>query len=87
MIYSLFLQRAGASVDWVIDINPAKQGRYLPLSGARVSSPQEALDALPDGAHLFVMNSNYLEEIRRMTDGRFVYHAVDSADFIDSPSE
>lgn len=81
VIYSLFLQRAGVSVDQVVDINPAKQGRYLPLSGARVSSPQEAMAALPDGANLFVMNSNYLEEIRRMTADRFVYHAVDSAAF------
>lgn len=81
VIYSLFLQRAGVTVDQVVDINPAKQGRYLPLSGLRVSSPQEALDALPDGANLFVMNSNYLEEIKRMTGGRYVYHAIDSASF------
>lgn len=81
VIYSLFLQRAGVAVDRVVDINPAKQGRYLPLSGVRVSSPQEAMDALPEGANLFVMNSNYLEEIKRMTGGRYVYHAVDSASF------
>jgi SAM-dependent methyltransferase len=81
VIYSLALQRAGVAVDHVVDINPAKQGRYLPLSGARVSSPQEAMDALPEGANLFVMNSNYLEEIKRMTGGRYVYHAVDSASF------
>ncbi|MBX9407572.1 methyltransferase domain-containing protein [Pseudomonas baetica] len=81
VIYSLALQRAGVAVDRVVDINPAKQGRYLPLSGARVSSPQEAMDALPEGANLFVMNSNYLEEIKRMTGGRYVYHAVDSASF------
>ena len=81
VIYSLFLQRAGVTVDHVVDINPSKQGRYLPLSGARVSSPQEALDSLPAGANLLVMNSNYLEEIQRMTDGRYVYHAVDSATF------
>ena len=81
VIFSLALQRAGVAVDRVVDINPAKQGRYLPLSGARVSSPQEAMDALPEGANLFVMNSNYLEEIKRMTGGRYVYHAVDSASF------
>jgi SAM-dependent methyltransferase len=81
VIYSLFLQRAGVAVDQVVDINPVKQGRYLPLSGVRVSSPQEARDALPEGANLFVMNSNYLEEVKRMTDGRYVYHAVDSASF------
>lgn len=81
VIYSLFLQRAGMTVDHVVDINPSKQGRYLPLSGLRVSSPQEALDSLPAGANLFVMNSNYLDEIKRMTTGRYVYHAVDSASF------
>ena len=81
VIYSLFLQRAGVAVDHVVDINPAKQGRHLPLSGVQVSSPQEAMDALPEGANLFVMNSNYLEEIKRMTGGRYVYHAVDSASF------
>lgn len=81
VIYSLFLQRAGVDVDHVIDINPAKQGRYLPLSGLRVSSPEEAMAALPDGAQIFVMNSNYLDEIRRSTGNRFVYHAVDDAAF------
>ncbi|MBD8494744.1 methyltransferase domain-containing protein [Pseudomonas syringae] len=81
VIYSLFLQRAGVTVDQIVDINPAKQGRYLPLSGLKVSSPQEAMQALPEGAHLFVMNSNYLDEIRRMTDDRYVYHAVDAATF------
>lgn len=81
VIYSLFLQRAGVSVEHVVDINPDKQGRYLPLSGLRVSSPNEVLASLPIGAHLFVMNSNYLEEIKRMTDGRFTYHAVDSVAF------
>ncbi|MCQ9424907.1 class I SAM-dependent methyltransferase [Pseudomonas sp. LJDD11] len=81
VIYSLFLQRAGVSVDQIVDINPAKQGRYLPLSGLRVSSPEEAMQALPAGAHLFVMNSNYLDEIRHMTDERYVYHAVDDATF------
>lgn len=81
VIYSLALQRAGVAVDRVVDINPTKQGRYLPLSGVRVSSPQEAMDTLPEGANLFVMNSNYFEEIKRMTGGRYVYHAVDSASF------
>jgi SAM-dependent methyltransferase len=81
VIYSLFLQRAGVDVDMLVDINPAKQGQYLPLSGLRVSSPQEAMDQLPEGSHLFVMNSNYLEEIRQATGGRYTYHAVDSVTF------
>jgi hypothetical protein len=81
VIYALSLQREGVAVDHVVDINPDKQGRHLPLSGLRVSSPQQVLDELPDGANIFVMNSNYLEEIKRMTGERFVYHAVDSATF------
>jgi SAM-dependent methyltransferase len=81
VIYGLSLLRAGGQVDQVIDINPAKQGRYLPLSGLCVSSPNQALEALPEGAHILVMNSNYLDEIRRDTGNRFVYHAVDDAAF------
>ncbi len=77
VIFSLFLQRAGVVVDHVVDINPAKQGRYLPLSGLQVSSPEQLMAKLPDGSHVFVMNSNYLKEIREMTEARYVYHAVD----------
>ncbi|MDD1965675.1 class I SAM-dependent methyltransferase [Pseudomonas putida] len=81
VIFSLFLQRMGIEVDYVVDINPQKQGQFLPLSGLRVSSPEEAMSSWPAGTHLFVMNSNYLEEIKRMTGGACVYHAVDDAVF------
>ncbi|MFJ3484449.1 class I SAM-dependent methyltransferase [Pseudomonas sp. NPDC090202] len=81
VIFSLFLQRMGIEVDYVIDINPLKQGQFLPLSGLRVSSPEEAMSRWPKGTHLFVMNSNYLDEIKRMTAGECVYHAVDDAVF------
>jgi SAM-dependent methyltransferase len=81
VIFSLFLQRMGVEVDYVVDINPQKQGQYLPLSGLRVSSPEEAMGNWPEGTHLFVMNSNYLEEIKRMTANACVYHAVDDAVF------
>jgi SAM-dependent methyltransferase len=81
VIFSLFLQRMGIEVDYVVDINPLKQGQYLPLSGLRVSSPEEAMSRWPKGTHLFVMNSNYLDEIKRMTGDECVYHAVDDAVF------
>ena len=81
VIYGLSLQRAGIDIDYVVDINPDKQGRYLPLSGLQVSSVQRVLDELADGANVFVMNSNYLEEIEQLTQGRFVCHAVDTAAF------
>lgn len=77
VIFSLFMQRAGAGIDCVVDINPAKQGRYLPATGLRVSSPKEMLAQVAAGADIYVMNGNYLAEIRRMTQDKFNYMTVD----------
>jgi SAM-dependent methyltransferase len=77
VIFSLFMQRAGADIDFVIDINPAKQGKYLAATGLRVSSPEEALAHVEPGASIFVMNGNYLPEIRQMTHDQFNYLTVD----------
>ena len=33
VIFSLFLQRLDIEVDYLVDINPLKQGRYLPRAG------------------------------------------------------
>lgn len=76
VIFSLFMQRAGAKIDRVVDINPAKQGRYLPATGLRVSSPEELLAQTMAGADVYVMNGNYLAEIRRTTQDRFNYLTV-----------
>ena len=70
--------RAGLEVNAVIDINPAKQHKYLPASGLQVKSPAEVLPAIAAGSKIFVMNSNYLEEIRDMSNNRFTYVSVDS---------
>ena len=77
VIFALFMQRAGACVDFVIDINPAKQGRYLAATGLRVSSPEEALAQVEHGSTIFIMNGNYLPEIRQMTFNKFNYIVVD----------
>lgn len=77
VIFSLFMQRAGARIDCVVDINPAKQGRYLPATGLCVSSPEEMLAQVAAGADIYVMNGNYLAEIRQMTQDRFNYMTVD----------
>lgn len=78
VIFSLILERAGRELMMVIDINPAKQGRYLPVTGMRVSSPEEAMKKLPYGSTIYVMNSNYLEEIRMMTSNKYKYIGVDN---------
>lgn len=77
VIFSLFMQRAGARIDRVVDINPAKQGHFLPATGLRVSSPEEMLAHTVSGADVYVMNGNYLDEVRRMTQDRFHYLTVD----------
>jgi SAM-dependent methyltransferase len=71
VIFALFMERAGAPIDIVIDINPAKQGRYLAATGLRVKSPDEGMALLAPGADLYVMNSNYLSEIQAQTGHRF----------------
>ena len=77
VIFSLLMQRMGYTVTMVIDINPAKQGRYLPVTGLRVQSPQEALLELPKGSTIHIMNSNYLKEIEAMSNNGYVYIGVD----------
>jgi hypothetical protein len=77
VIFSLLMERAGANIDFVIDINPAKQGKYLAATGIRVSSPAEALPQIKPGSTIFVMNGNYLPEIRSMSLNQFKYQMVD----------
>ena len=71
VIFALLMERAGVRIETVIDINPAKQGRYLAATGLRVQSPDEAMAQLPAGADVFVMNSNYRDEIEALTAHRF----------------
>lgn len=78
VIFALMKARAGQPPEMVIDINPAKQGKYLPATGLLVSSP-EALTQLPAGSTIYVMNSNYLDEIRQMSDNAYHYIGVDHA--------
>ena len=55
----------------LIDIDPAKCNKFVPGTGLRVTSPEEAMATLPPGSDICVMNSNYLEEIRNVTENRF----------------
>jgi SAM-dependent methyltransferase len=77
VIFAIYMQRLGIAIDLAIDINPVKQGRYLPCSGLRVMSPEDAMRALPTGSEIFVMNSNYLDEIKAQSGDRHHYLAVD----------
>lgn len=73
VIYAIYASRQSVEVQFAIDVNPAKQGKYLPLTGLKVISPQEAICEIPDGAHVVIMNSNYSEEIRRLSGTKFTF--------------
>ena len=76
-IFCLLKSRSGHSVDYVIDINPSKQGKYLPATGIQISSPEYALKRLPPGSTIYVMNSKYSDEIRAMSNNAFRYIEID----------
>lgn len=78
VIFSLLMRRRGVEIETLIDINPAKQSRFVAATGLRVQSPEEALRHLAPGADLFVMNGNYLAEIKLMTSNRFNYLLVEN---------
>lgn len=73
-----FLRDKRRSIEFVIDINPAKQGGFFPVSGLPVLSPEEGLKQLSKGDVILVMNSNYLEEIQFTGGDDFVYLPVDN---------
>jgi len=77
VIFALLMERDWAKVDMVIDINPAKQGKFLAATGFQVWSPEDAIPKLAMGADVFVMNSNYLNEIRERTANKFNYLLVE----------
>ncbi|AOB33599.1 methyltransferase [Bordetella sp. H567] len=77
VIFALLMERRGRAIDTIIDINPAKQGKYIAATGLQVSTPEAALGGLPAGAPIYVMNSNYLPEIKDMTGNAYTYIGVD----------
>jgi SAM-dependent methyltransferase len=81
VIFSNYMNRAGVRLDLAIDMNPAKQQRYVAATGLPIVSPEQALRVLPPGSLVFVMNSNYHEEIVAQSENRFQYIEVDQHEF------
>ena len=77
VIYALFRERAGNPIRTLIDINPSKHGKYIPSTGLLVKTPTEALSYLSKGSTIYVMNSNYLGEIKSMAGLDFNYISID----------
>lgn len=81
VIFALYMQRAGVDIDLVIDINPAKQGRFMVGSGLEILSPDAGMNMLQAGDNVFIMNSNYLQEIVALSNNQFNYIPVDHYEF------
>lgn len=77
VMFSHHMRQRGEHLDFAIDINPAKQGRFLAVSALPVLAPSAALAQLQPGAGIIVMNSNYLDEIQRAAGPQFNYVALD----------
>ena len=78
VIFALMMSRLGVSIRDIIDINPAKQGKYVAATGVRVKSPPEALSTLPRGSTIYIMNSNYSNEIKAMAGSKYNYIGIDN---------
>lgn len=66
VIFSLLMMRANTFVDKVIDINPRKQNKYLPITGLKVNSPEDAIKNIENDKKIYVMNPNYVEEVQKL---------------------
>ncbi|MEJ8847079.1 class I SAM-dependent methyltransferase [Variovorax rhizosphaerae] len=71
VIFAHHMQRAGVDFECAIDINPVKQDRFMAGTGLKIVSPETAFRTLSFGALVFVMNSNYFEEIAALSRDRF----------------
>ena len=56
------LAGAATAVESLIDINPAKQGKFCAGAGIPIEAPGQVIPRL-DGADVFVMNPLYFDEI------------------------
>jgi hypothetical protein len=77
VIFALLRERAGHPIQVAIDLNPHKQGMHLPGTGMAVVSPAEGLASMPKGSVIYVMNSNYAEEIRELGGSEHEYICID----------
>jgi len=48
----------------MIDQNPAKQGRYVPVTGIPILSPDVGVTQIEISDQVLVLNPNYLKEIQ-----------------------
>jgi hypothetical protein len=78
VIFAIHMKRLGVKIDAIVDINPAKQNKYIAVTGMLVESPEEMLKRLDTELDILVMNPNYLDEIRQQSGDRHLYRTTDN---------
>jgi len=58
--------KVGQAVEYAVDINPRRQGRFLPVTGQQIMPPQFLRDYQPD--YVILMNPIYVPEVRAELD-------------------
>lgn len=53
-----------SKIAYAIDINPGKQGHFMPISGVEVVDPTAGVSRLDPSSLIVIMNPNYEQEIR-----------------------
>jgi 2-polyprenyl-3-methyl-5-hydroxy-6-metoxy-1,4-benzoquinol methylase len=53
-----------SKISFAIDINPSKQGQFMPISGVKVFDPTSGVENLSSSSLVIIMNPNYEQEIR-----------------------
>ena len=75
-VFSLLMKQQGTGPVCAVDINPATHNRFMGVSAVPNVSPEEAAAQLPEGVPMFVMNDNYLNQIRALTGERYKFRTM-----------
>ncbi len=64
ILFSTLVDPDSTLIDHCIDVNPAKQGRFVPNTGRLISPPERLTELRDQQLMVLVMNPNYLREIQ-----------------------
>lgn len=76
VMFAHHMTQAGVAFGHLIDINPAKQGKFIPGTGHGVLAPRDAMARMSAGDLVYVMNPNYLDEIAGQAKGLYDLVAI-----------
>jgi SAM-dependent methyltransferase len=72
VIFAFHTHRLGHTPDYVVDINPVKQGKFLPATGLPIISP-EIINNITEEDTIFILNLNYSDEIKKRVGKKVLY--------------